>query len=60
MIQLIIKLITKNKKQVDEKKLRNLYGIICGWVGIGFNILLFVGKFFAGTISKSVAITADV
>lgn len=59
MIQLIIKLITKNKKQVDEKKLRNLYGIICGWVGIGFNILLFVGKFFAGTISKSVAITAD-
>ncbi len=59
MIQLIIKLITKNKRQMDETKLRNLYGIICGWVGIGFNILLFIGKFFAGTLSKSVAITAD-
>ncbi len=44
---------------MDETKLRNLYGIICGWVGIGFNILLFIGKFFAGTLSKSVAITAD-
>ena len=28
-------------------------------MGIGFNVLLFLGKFFAGTISGSIAITAD-
>ena len=28
-------------------------------MGIGLNILLFAGKFFAGTLSGSVAITAD-
>ena len=35
------------------------YGQLCGFVGIGLNILLFAGKFFAGTLSGSVAITAD-
>ena len=33
--------------------------MLCGLVGIFLNILLFLGKFFAGTISKSIAITAD-
>ena len=28
-------------------------------MGIAFNILLFLGKFFAGTLSGSIAITAD-
>jgi cation diffusion facilitator family transporter len=39
--------------------LRRSYGILCGAVGIGFNVLLFLGKFFAGTLSGSIAITAD-
>lgn len=59
MIQLIIKIITKKKESMEERWLRNLYGIVCGWVGIGFNVLLFIGKFIAGTISSSVAVTAD-
>ena len=59
MIQLIINFISKKKESMDENKLRNLYGIVCGWVGIGFNVLLFVGKFIAGTLSRSVAVTAD-
>ena len=40
-------------------QLRTAYGILCGAVGIGLNLLLFVGKLFAGTISGSIAITAD-
>ena len=28
-------------------------------MGIGLNVLLFAGKFFAGTLSGSIAITAD-
>ena len=37
---------------------RRRYGL-CGIVGILLNVLLFTGKFIAGTISKSIAITAD-
>ena len=45
----------------DDKpeKVRLAYGILCGIVGILLNVLLFTGKFIAGTISKSIAITAD-
>lgn len=45
----------------DDKpeKVRLAYGTLCGIVGILLNVLLFTGKFIAGTISKSIAITAD-
>lgn len=43
----------------EESEVRKSYGILCGAVGIFFNILLFAGKFFAGTLSGSIAITAD-
>ena len=40
-------------------QLRTAYGVLCGTAGIILNLLLFVGKFFAGTFSGSIAITAD-
>lgn len=40
-------------------KKRSAYGKLCGIVGIVLNLLLFVGKFAAGMISNSIAITAD-
>ncbi len=40
-------------------KQRQTYGMLCGIVGILFNTLLFAGKFMAGSISRSIAITAD-
>ena len=40
-------------------QLRTAYGVLCGAVGIALNLLLFAGKFFAGTVSGSIAITAD-
>ena len=43
----------------DKAKERQLYGMLCGITGIFLNILLFIGKFLAGTISNSIAITAD-
>jgi len=43
----------------EEAEIRKAYGILCGAVGIFFNVLLFAGKFFAGTLSGSIAITAD-
>lgn len=43
----------------EESEVRKAYGVLCGAVGIFFNVLLFAGKFFAGTLSGSIAITAD-
>ena len=43
----------------DNAKLRQSYGMLCGIVGVMFNVFLFIGKFLAGTISNSIAITAD-
>lgn len=42
-----------------EARKRSAYGMLCGIVGIILNILLFAGKFFAGTVSGSIAITTD-
>lgn len=57
MISLLARLFIKQSG--DEQAVRKAYGILCGAVGIGFNVLLFVGKFFAGTLAGSIAITAD-
>lgn len=57
MIALLAKIFIKEQK--DKNKVRQAYGILCGVVGIVLNVLLFAGKFLAGTISNSIAITAD-
>lgn len=59
MVSFIARLFIKNPDKMDKNRLRQLYGILCGAVGIGFNILLFTGKLIVGTISNSIAITAD-
>ena len=57
MISLLARLFIKQSG--DEQAVRKAYGILCGAVGIGFNVLLFIGKFFARTLAGSIAITAD-
>lgn len=57
MVTLLAKFFIKEKQ--DKAKIRQQYGILCGVVGIMLNVLLFAGKFIAGSISKSIAITAD-
>lgn len=59
MISLLAKLLIKDYKNVTDAKVREAYGVLCGGMGIALNILLFLGKFLAGTISGSIAITAD-
>ena len=46
-------------EELASEKKRSAYGKLCGTVGIVLNILLFIGKFVAGLISNSIAITAD-
>ncbi len=59
MVHILAKLFIRNSENMKDTKVRQSYGILCGTVGICLNILLFIGKFLAGTISGSVSITAD-
>ena len=59
MISLLAKWLIPNREQVEDGAVRRAWGALCGFVGIGLNILLFVGKLVAGTLSGSIAITAD-
>lgn len=59
MISFFANLFIKDPKNYQSAKVRQAYGVLCGSVGIGLNIILFLGKFLAGMISNSIAITAD-
>ena len=59
MISLLAKKFIKNREDVTSPAVRQAYGMLCGIVGIAFNVLLFALKLLAGTLSGSIAITAD-
>ena len=57
MITLLSKFFVRDGLSAEQT--RSAYGKLCGIVGIALNLLLFAGKFFAGLLSGSIAITAD-
>lgn len=59
MITLLSKLFIKDRENTKDPRVRQSYGILCGAVGILLNLFLFTGKFLAGALSNSIAITAD-
>lgn len=59
MISFLIKIFIKDRDEFTNPIVRRKYGMLCSVVGISFNILLFIGKYLAGLISGSIAITAD-
>lgn len=59
MIRFLARRLIRDCDNVADPAVRRGYGILCGCVGIALNLLLFVGKFSAGLLSGSIAITAD-
>ena len=59
MVTLLTKIFIRDSKNTSSPAVRQAYGMLCGTVGIVLNLLLFAGKFFAGLLSGSIAITAD-
>lgn len=59
MIELLSRIAIKNREDTGDAGVRQAYGVLCGAVGIALNLLLFAGKWLAGVISGSIAVTAD-
>lgn len=59
MTNIIVKTFIKDYKNVTDSKVRMKYGILSGFVGIALNVVLCLMKFFVGSITGSIAITAD-
>jgi cation diffusion facilitator family transporter len=59
MITFLSRLLIKDNKNFSSPAVRLRYGMLCGAVGICFNILLFTGKLIAGSLTGSIGITAD-
>ncbi len=58
LTDLIVKRIP-NYENVKDERVRGAYGMTASVVGMGCNVMLFVGKMLAGLLSGSVAIMAD-
>ena len=59
MITLLSKIFIKGSDDISSPAVRKAYGMLCSIVGILLNILLFAGKYTAGTLAGSIAVTAD-
>lgn len=59
MIRFLSRRLIRDCDNVSDPTVRRGYGILCGCVGIGLNLLLFAGKLLAGLLAGSIAITAD-
>ena len=59
MMNLLVKRFIKHHEDIKNGFVREAYGKLTSIVGICANIVLFAGKFIAGTLAGSVSITAD-
>lgn len=59
MITLLARLFIRDRDKVADAGVRRAYGMLCSLTGIGLNFLLFLGKYLAGRLSGSIAMTAD-
>lgn len=59
MITILSKLFIKDYNNYKDINVRRKYGILGSLLGICLNIFLFIGKYLAGIITGSIAITAD-
>lgn len=59
MYSLLVRLFIKDYKNTGDANVRRAYGELAGILGVGLNIMLFLGKYIAGFLSGSIAIMAD-
>ena len=59
MIGLLSRIFIKNHRDYTSASVRQAYGTLSGILGICFNIILCIAKFFAGSLTGSISVSAD-
>ena len=59
MIKQLDRWMVREGESKNGEKVRSRYGVLAGAVGVCCNLILFAAKFAVGTLSGSIAITAD-
>lgn len=59
MSNLLVRLFIKNYKETKNPDVREKYGYLGSVTGIVINVILALAKYFIGTLTNSIAITAD-
>lgn len=59
MTQFMIRALIRDPKDTDNPRVRQRYGYLAGFTGIGANLILFLVKLFMGIFTHSIAIMAD-
>lgn len=59
MIEFLLRKFVRDYQNVKDPAVRERYGTLSGAVGIFLNLMISLGKFTAGVITSSVAVTAD-
>lgn len=59
MLDRILQRLVSGYDRPDDPNARSLCGALAGWVGVGLNLLLFLGKLAAGLLTGAISITAD-
>ncbi|EIA25281.1 Cation efflux family protein, Putative, partial [Candidatus Arthromitus sp. SFB-co] len=59
MLNFLSKKFIRNHQNVKDPKVRSSYGLLCSYISIVLNLILFLIKVFIGVVLKSISITAD-
>ena len=59
MVDFLVKKFISRPDDWEDPEIRQRYGLLTGGVGIFLNLMLSLGKFLAGLLTGSIAITAD-
>ena len=59
MVDFLVRKFISRPDDWEDPDIRQRYGLLTGGVGIALNLLLSLGKFLAGVLTGSIAITAD-
>lgn len=59
MTDFLVRHLVRDHENVQDPAVRERYGVLSGGLGIFLNLLLSLGKFLAGVLTGSIAVTAD-
>ncbi len=59
MLNFLSKKFIRNHQNIKDPKVRSSYGLLCSYISIVLNLILFLIKVFIGVVLKSISITAD-